>query len=181
MSYRQPIIEFLAEPENMGFLLDIEPLIPKVKEYKYFKSFEDFQRNYLIPEIWPKYSYELKDNTFILETEKFKGDDFFKIHVHVGEKDKNNWYGIYGGEIFNRPNLEFQKLKDILENQGVNKRDKWVPAFQYFSRNRMELLTLPNEALDDFLMEWSEIFWNFANNVKSAVEASNEIILQNMT
>lgn len=183
MSYKKAIIEFLSEPENMTFLLDIEPLIPEVRNHKYEKCFEKFLKDYLLPlpEIWINYSYEITNNTFFLINGDFKGENYFRLHVHVGDRDKNNWYGIYGSEeTLGRPIPEFEKLRELLKSEGVIKRDKYVLAYEYFPRNRKELLTIPNEAIDDFLMEWSEIFWNFAGNIKSAVEASNEILSKNM-
>ena len=182
MSYKKAIIDFLSEPRNMAFLLEIETLIPEARNHKYAKCFERFQKDFLIPKIWTNYSYEITDNTLILINEDFKGENYLRIHVHVGERDTNNWYGIYGNqETLSQPIREFQELRELLKSEGVIKRDKLTLAYEYFPTNRTKLLTLPNEAIDDFLMEWSEIFWNFANNIKNAVEASNDIILKNMT
>lgn len=189
MSHKDPMIEFLAQPDNMRFLLEIEPLIKKTMNYKYEKCFKIFLKEYLspkTPKILPGYSEKFSDNTLIFISETFKEEklNYFNIHVHLGQRDKNNWYGIYGNEdrLYNQTKSEFQKLKDLLKKHGVNRKDKWVPAFQFFPRNREELLTLPDEAIDDILKEWSNIFWDFANNIKSAIEAANEVIRsQNMT
>ena len=49
MDYREKLIEFLSEPENMKFLLEIEPLITQTKEYKYMKCYNTFIEKFIKP------------------------------------------------------------------------------------------------------------------------------------
>ncbi len=51
-----------------------------------------------------------------------------------------------------------------------------MTAWQYLPTNREDLLRLDKEKIDDFLTDWSDTFWDFANNIRSAVEEANEII-----
>ena len=179
MSHKDPMIEFLTQPDNMRFLLEIEPLIKETINYKYKKQYEMFLQEYLYPDIWTSYLSNLDNNTLILIRETFqeKEKGYFKIHVHVGQRDINNWYGIYGEEEkLNQPIHEFQVLKELLKKQGVTKKDGETLAYEYFLTDRKNLLVLPEKEIAGFLKEWSDIFWNFAENIKSAVEAANEII-----
>jgi len=178
MSYKDKIIEFLTLPENMSFLLEIKPLIEKAMNVKYKKCYDKFLKEYLLPLIWSNYSTKIVDDTLVLENDNFKGDEYFRIHIHVGQRAYNNWYGLYGNEtlLANQSRPQFQKLSKLLKELEVTRRDKWTLAWKFLPRNREELLTLEKEEIDDLLIEWRNIFWEFAENIKNAVEAANEVI-----
>ena len=179
MNYQEKLIEFLAQAENISFLLDIVPLIPKVKDYKYKKCYEEFANKYIYPKVWSGYSTIPDDDDNILFiNDSYQGNDYFHIHVNVGQNGKTNWYGILGNEnIFNLPSPELQDLRRILEEEKVIKEDRHYVAYKYLPRNREELLRLPfDKSMEDFFDYWADIFWAFAENVKNAIEVANGAI-----
>jgi hypothetical protein len=176
------LIEFLAQIDNINFLIDIEKYIPKVKEYFFNKRFDKFVE-IISEDIWPNYNFETDDSFLYIYHKKHGEDDFFCFFIYLspflGSSEANNYFGVYGDEKIVESDIkEVVKLLNFLKAKGM-KKWQYLIAYNFFERPRNHLFHLKNEGeLIDFFKDWSEQFWDFANETKEILEKANEGILR---
>ena len=173
MDYREKLIEFLSEPENMKFLLEIEQRIPEVKEYYYRAHFDAFMQEFIIPKAWEGYKTDVSGDDFKLVEKNGSSATLLCIAIYIGTREENNYYGVIGPPNFDEQS-EVQELKSILSGKGMKGRWTHWLAWKYFDRNRSELLSLPlGRPSEEFLEQWAQTFWSFANDIRLKLEPVN--------
>ena len=172
------LIDFLSKEENINFLLEIEPLIPKVKGYIFKKILGIFITEYINPKLWPGYEtkminddYLLIDNKSIDDINTYNNLKYFYISIYGGIGEQN-YYGVIGNP--NKFNEHLQSLDNLinkLKTKGMKGSWKHWLDWKYFDKDRKELLLLSNpEEIAEFLKQWAENFWEFANDIKESLK-----------
>ena len=178
------LIEFLAQKENIQFLIEVESLIPKVKEYLYRARFGKFFNDFIIPKIWEGYSHKKVNDDYIIVNDNYvdkltdhENDFYFHLSLYGGIAEQN-YYGIIGNpKKFNDHFPELDNLKNILNNKKMGGSWKHWLNWKHFDKKREELLVLSlEEEIDEFFKQWDEVFWEFANYIKKALEETNQAI-----
>jgi len=179
MDISEKQLEFLYQ--HIDFLLEIEPLIPKVKKFIYKKHTLQFVDEYLKNNLWDDYEVTKKINDILVVNKQYRGDRFFHLALYAGGDDSNAYYGIVGNR--NKFKLEFdelQNLKNEIEKHDTSMWTHWL-GYKYFeSRKQEDILDLisSGKGLMNFYKSWDEEFWLFGNSVKQLLETTNEAILQ---
>ena len=176
MDHKEKLLEFLIEPENMQFLLEIEPLIPEAKDYKYKVCFDLFMEKFIRPRLWPGYRVDIADTEVTLVEDAGSSAALLHIAVDISQNDRNNWYGVIGSSDLDQ-HREVQHLHRVLEERVLQSRWKHWLAFTYFARNRSELMHIPlGQPCEDFLEQWAEDFWSFAAEIRTEIESVNTVL-----
>jgi hypothetical protein len=173
------LIEFLIQKDNFAFLMEIEGLIPKVKNYYFKKMFNKFIEMSVTPKLWPDYKIIPMEPNLTIVNNLYKENIFFNLTIYLGISDQNNWYGITGNiNLFDSDIKEIRALRNILNSIGMTKvYSNWI-GWKYFNRNRWDLvgITDVDSELIDFFGDWSESFWDFADKIKESLEVANKAI-----
>ena len=173
MDYREKLIEFLSEPENMKFLLEIEPHVQEAKKYKYRACFDTFLEKFIIPRIWEGYKDDVTGGDFKIVENIGSPTTLLSISIYIGTEDRNNYYGVIGSPMLDDQSV-VKELKSILSGRGLRVRYAHWLAWKYFDRNRTELLSLSlGQPSEELLEQWAETFWSFANDIRSKIESVN--------
>ena len=173
MDYKDKIVEFLSQPENMKFLLEVETLIPKVKNYHHKKCINVFEK--LIKEkIWEDYESNTAHEVLTIFKTGYKNEKYFKLGIYLGQSYQNCFYGISSSTAFNTLKPDSDDLESYSSDRKMLQSDPW-PAYKRFEKNRSELFNFfTPESLEGFFEDWSETFWEFADDVKEHIEKLND-------
>jgi hypothetical protein len=184
MISNERLIEFLAQNDNIQFLIELESLIPRVKEYVYRSRFRKFFNDFIITKIWEGYSHKKINDDYIIVNDNYvdkfidhENDSFFHLALYGGIAEQN-YFGIIGNpNKFNAHIAELHNLKNVLKNKEMEGSWKHWLNWKHFDKKREELLMLSlEEEIDEFFKQWDEVFWEFANYIKKAVEETNQAI-----
>jgi len=183
MDEKNALVEFLSQPDNMRFLLELEhdKLISKAKAYKYERGLDYFVKKYITPSVWPGYTARKVNTELRLINNRYNEERDFYIYVDVNTNSECDvcWYGVNGSlESFNRSDFpEAVEFHNRLTNDGLTiEPNRGYGAYNYFKRERIEFLTIPDDSLDLFFSEWKVTFWEFANNIRNAIEKVNSAL-----
>jgi len=173
MDYKDKIIEFLSHPENMKFLLELETLIPIVKEFHHKKAIDVFER--MIKEkIWDDYKSDTSDENLIIFKSGYKNEKYFKLGIYLGRTYQNCFYGITSTTPFSTLKPDSDDLDSYTSDRKMAQGNPWQ-TYKFFNKNRSELFNcFTQESLEEFFEDWSETFWEFANHVKQYIENLND-------
>ena len=176
-TYKDELIEFLGEPENMKFLLEVEPLIPDAKRHKLQKATRQFLNKYIIDNINGNLGddFEIKINgDDCLISNKIHNKEAYCFAIYLGHGDSNYYFGIIGPANINSI-PELNNLKEELLTYPMRKPWQHWLTWQYFSRKREELLVLPDSAFDEIFIEWSNSFWDFVAEFSNKIKEINQM------
>jgi len=178
------LIEFLAQKDNIQFLIEIESLIPKVKEYIYRARFDKFFNDFIIPKIWEGHSYKKVNDDYIIVNDNYgdkfnnhEDDRYFHLSIYGGIAEQN-YYGIIGNpKKFNEQFPKLDNLRNIIKSKEMKGSWKHWLNWKHFDKKREDLLLLSlEEEIEEFFEQWDEVFWGFANYIKNALEETNQSI-----
>jgi hypothetical protein len=180
------LIEFLSQEDNLNFLLDMERLIPRVKDYIFKKRFELFIKEFITPKLWDNYKIIKVNDDSLLVNDQFSdffinhnNDKYFHIAINGGIGEQN-YYGIIGNRNkFNDSNLN--TLTNKLKSKEMEGSWKHWLDWKYFVNKRVDLSLVSNQdEVYVFLKQWSETFWDFAGYIKESLEQTNQTIADNL-
>jgi hypothetical protein len=188
MEFEDKIVEFMIQPENLDFILQLEPYITKAKEKiaeKNMGAFKDKMQELSIENC----KQDFHDETFVISFNQTKVETnqlekYFKHGIFIGPYDKNFLFGIIGPKGgFNTYPSEAQEIKKILTEQKM----KWDwpqargfhhwAAWKFFDRQRSEMIHSTKEtAVEDFSECAMNEFSHFVEITKVELEKLNNCI-----
>jgi hypothetical protein len=175
MDSKDKIIEYLSQPENLSFLLEIEELIPKAKTFLFNQGFKLFT-NGIQKKLWDGYKTSTEKDDLIISSAQYKSNSHFNLAVYLGEGDKNNYFGIIGPTDHDNLIINTNPMQEVLNDFSMNNRWRHWGAWIYFKRNRSEILTLSSDNMGILIDEWIEEFWEFADKIRPEIEILNNTI-----
>jgi hypothetical protein len=171
MGSKDKIIEYLTQPENLTFLLEIEPLIPKVKTYVFNKGFNLFDVE-IQKKLWAGCKTANERDDFTISSEQYKSNEHFNLAVYLGEGDRNNYYGIIGSADHDDLIIKTNPMQKIVNDFSMNNRWRHWAVWTYFRGDRREMLK-SSDNMGNLISEWVEEFCEFAEAVRPELDKIN--------
>ena len=108
-------LEFMAQ--QVDFLLEIESLLPKVKQYVNEKCLNQFYNEYLPEKLRNGYETKISGDNLLIENVNYKGPKFFHLSIYIGLGYGQNFFGVIGNaDIFNSGDPNIEAIKKIRQN-----------------------------------------------------------------